>query len=127
MGSDICYPPNPSELATLLAEFMTVEVPDLSFFNFGSSTPSVDWQDKPWVRTKTSNGYPQGLYSFAGGDWRKYTENIVGTIILLPNAVAIVSPWAPTDGSSVNGFTTSTIANDAWHTGFKTAQYVGDY
>jgi len=126
MSEEICYPPNPSQLASLLSEFMTIEIPDFSFFNFGSSQPAVDDQDKPWVR-KNISGYPMGTYVFNAGDWRKATEFTVGQIVLQPNAVAIVSPWSPTDGSIVNGYTTATIANDAWHSGYKTAQYVGDY
>lgn len=124
---DLCYPATVNQLLSLLVEYVTLELDGQTFFNFGSSTPSVDDQDKPWLRLNAFSGYPQGTYAYTNGAWTKFTEFSQGMIILVPNAATVVSPWALTDGSIVNGYTTATIAADAWHAGYKTLQYVGDY
>lgn len=36
-------------------------------FNYGDSTPAVDDQDRPWIRT--IGGKPDRLYSFVDGEW----------------------------------------------------------
>jgi hypothetical protein len=38
-----------------------------SLFNYGDSTPAVDDQDRPWIRT--IGGKPDRLYSFVDGEW----------------------------------------------------------
>ena len=38
-----------------------------SLFNYGDSTPSVDDQDRPWIRT--IGGKPDRIYSFISGKW----------------------------------------------------------
>jgi|10_taG_2_1085330.scaffolds.fasta_scaffold72524_2 hypothetical protein len=38
-----------------------------SLFNYGDSTPAVDDQDRPWVRT--IGGKPDRIYSFVNGKW----------------------------------------------------------
>jgi len=38
-----------------------------SLFNYGDATPSVDDQDRPWIRTIGS--YPDRIYSFVSGQW----------------------------------------------------------
>tara|TARA_R110001592_G_scaffold112924_6_gene311521 strand:+ start:2104 stop:2799 length:696 start_codon:yes stop_codon:yes gene_type:complete len=38
-----------------------------SLFNYGDSTPSVDDQDRPWIRT--IGGKPDRMYSFISGQW----------------------------------------------------------
>jgi len=38
-----------------------------SLFNYGDSTPAVDDQDRPWIRT--IGGKPDRIYSFVDGKW----------------------------------------------------------
>lgn len=38
-----------------------------SLFNYGDSTPAVDDQDRPWIRT--ISGKPDRIYSFVDGKW----------------------------------------------------------
>lgn len=51
-------------------------------FIMGAATPSVDDQDKPWIRLDT-NGAPMGTYVFFGGHWRRQYSVPLGTVTMV--------------------------------------------
>lgn len=62
-------PINEQERFNLYAAFLSGFLPgNFSSFNFGNSQPTVDNQDKPWIRTN-ADGTLDGLYVFANGAW----------------------------------------------------------
>jgi len=76
------------ELGNMLARYMTVRFNEpLSLFNYGSETPSVDQQDRPWFRFDSLTGKPMGWYAYVNGAWTISTQTQVGTIITVDPAI----------------------------------------
>lgn len=70
------------DLIDLAAQQLTVNFTDtLTFFNFGSTTPDVDHQDRPWIRIDGA-GRPMGLYGFYNGAWKRYPIDNVDQITM---------------------------------------------
>ncbi len=62
-------PQNTQELFNLFTQFLSGYLPGTySTFNFGSTEPTVDNQDKPWIRTN-ADGSIDGVYTFSAGSW----------------------------------------------------------
>lgn len=62
-------PINEQERFNLYAAFLSGFLPgNFSSFNLGNSQPTVDNQDKPWIRTN-ADGTFDAIYVFANGAW----------------------------------------------------------
>jgi hypothetical protein len=80
------FPPDYSpadwnDLLQQIAKVFTAHVVgDYTTFNWGSSTPAAEDQNKPWVKLNV-DGSPDGLYTFFNGVWCK------------PHAIAPSAPY----------------------------------
>lgn len=76
-----------------------------STFNFGDSTPGVDDQDKPWIRT--IGGKLDGLYSFFNGGWYRPHEipaGSTGFVCLWEGAAADIATYDGGDNVAVTDY-----------------------
>lgn len=91
----------PQAYADLLSQFLTVFVDEnYRFFNFGSSTPSVDDQDKPWLQTDSA-GKPTNISVYYNGGWTNYGVTPEGGIILWSGSIATIpTGWVICDGTN---------------------------
>jgi len=64
-----CYPSSPQTFLNDIVALLIAYLPgNYSTFNLGPTTPSVDDQDKPWIKTDSS-GNLVGLFTFGSGAW----------------------------------------------------------
>ena len=52
---------------TFIANTTAYVAGSYSLFNYGDTVPSVDDQDRPWI--KTTNGHPDRIYTWVSGQW----------------------------------------------------------
>lgn len=63
-----CWPASPQTFANDFAERLQVQLPsNISFFNFGDTTPAAENRGYPWLRT--ASGAPDRWYVYFGGNW----------------------------------------------------------
>ena len=107
-----CYPPSLQLLLNLIAQNLSVTgLASSTFFSFGPSTPPVDAQGMPWLKTDAQHGF-LGVYTFAGGAWTpQLSPFITGMVIpIFTNPPANSDPWFLCDGiQTARGFTTPNL------------------
>lgn len=80
--------------------------------NFGSTTPSPDDRDKPWLKTDPATGNPLGLYSWNGSAWVTFP-------FLAPSGPTSLRPLNPTIGQEYLDTTINALLiyeRGAWRT-----------
>lgn len=107
-----CYPPTFQQLLNLIAQNLTVTGLDSStFFSYGPTTPPVDAQGMPWLKTDAQYGF-LGVYTFAGGAWTPAQLPFITGDIMMFNGLAssISDPWFFCDGiQNARGYTTPNL------------------
>jgi len=64
----VCFA-NEQERANSFFELASAQISgEFTSWNVGTSTPTVDNQDKPWLKLN-SDGSPEGSYAFSSGAW----------------------------------------------------------
>lgn len=112
----------PQDFLNLTTDYMTVNFDEpLSFFNFGSTTPNPDYQDRPWIKTD-SNGFVDGLYVFSNGAWYKRHPLSPGIMTMFHDSASNIvtldggdedNPyWVPCDGEEYTGY--GNINGNSW-------------
>lgn len=103
-----CYPATFQQALTLIAQNLLISGLDSStFFSYGPTTPPVDAQGMPWIKTDAQFGL-LGIYTFAGGEWRPAQPPfITGMVIPIFSGLPVNSdPWFFCDGTTYRGFVT---------------------
>jgi hypothetical protein len=81
---------------------------DLTLFNFGSTTPSADKRDRPWIRTN-SDGTPDQLYVYAMGSWLAKHQMPTGIVCMYDGTEASIDTF---DGGEAGAVTS--ISGPFW-------------
>lgn len=101
-----CMPGSRQELANFIPTAITVafQGDNFAFFNYGSSTPAVENQDRPWFRTEAS-GVAIGWMNFFNGAWRRAAGIPINSIIQYNGASSVFDGTGKGNpGTQADGF-----------------------
>lgn len=95
----------PNQFAVDLVARLAGEVAgDASFFNYGSSTPAPDFQDRPWIKLDASGNIDK-IYSFSNGAWVARHPIAPGIVVQYEGSEASITTF---DGGEVGAITATT-------------------
>lgn len=103
-----CYA-NEQERLNAYADALSGELPGtFTAFNFGSSTPAVGDQDKPWIRTGAAGEF-DATYTFSQGQWVSPHPDFPGKVVLWEGDIGTI---ATLDGGAAG--TVGTTSGPFW-------------
>lgn len=102
-----CIPGDAQSVVNMVGDNLKGSLPDdVTLFNFGPSTPAVERQGQPWIRTDNTGKF-LGVYTWTNGAWQAADPQFkTGDIMAFSGSSgSIAAPWYFCNGQIVNGIT----------------------